>query len=74
MLPPLFLARTNGSTLLESLNIACPRLSIDRLCEYAKFVPCITLVLTSDLCGSNGRLKQWVVYKISEHNREAVSS
>ena len=74
IIEPLYLARTNASTLLNALERASPFASLSSLMELSKHVPRICLLVAGDLCSSNGRMKQAIAYKLAMHNAVSVES
>jgi hypothetical protein len=65
---PLYLASGTASTLFAALEQSCPFLALDKLMRLSQKVNRICLVISSDLCAANSRMKHAIAYRLAVHN------
>ena len=66
---PVFLQRTNASTLLQALDDTLPSLSLQALIDLTLTVPLVVLSLCGDLASGNVRLVHFVAHVFQKRLR-----
>jgi hypothetical protein len=71
LMPPVFMARNNASSLFQALEDTLPQLCWTSLVALTEHVQCVVLSLVGDLDSANVRLKHEFGRRAREHNASA---